>query len=164
MDKVIIVKNPNGDTRSAPDDVSFLQFKGANRMHIADVYNVMSLLGRLCNQAGQNHDHTKISQERMFFRDFLRTKVNGDDFRQSEFHKMHVKDERHHLQSHVPKDVNLIDVLEYASDCVCAGLTRSGEIFDIKLDSDVLVKAFENTVELIKASVDVRDDANIQNS
>lgn len=37
LNKIQIVKNPNGDTRTAPKNVSFEDFAKANDMHINDV-------------------------------------------------------------------------------------------------------------------------------
>ena len=45
---VTIYKNPNGDTRTAPKNVSFEEFQEANDMHREDVNQVMyELSGRL---------------------------------------------------------------------------------------------------------------------
>jgi len=39
-----------------------------------------------------------------------------------------------------------------------AGMGRSGEVHPIKVPSEVLQKAFENTVEMLKSEVVVEDD------
>lgn len=41
-----IYKNPNGDTRTAPKDVTFEKFQEANDMHIEDVEAVMYELSK----------------------------------------------------------------------------------------------------------------------
>ena len=150
---IVIKKNPNGDTRTAPKDVTFEQFQKANDMHRADVHETMWLLSRMVDRAGLLHDLTKKSQEQMFYRDFLATMNEGKDFVNSEWYQLHVKEERHHLFSHCPEDVNLIDVLEMLADCVCAGMARSGEIRDLEIDNEILRKAVSNTVELIKSMI-----------
>jgi hypothetical protein len=38
-------------------------------------------------------------------------------------------------------------------DCVMAGMARSGSVYDLKLPPEVLEKAFQNTVELLKSQV-----------
>lgn len=152
-----IKKNPNGDTRTAPKEVTFEQFQEANDMHIYDVSAVMWQLSRMVDRAGENHDCTKKSQERMFFRDFKDTQENGADFVNSEWYQLHIKAERHHLLSNCPTDVNLIDVLEMIADCTCAGLARSGEIRDLEIDSVILNRAVKNTAELIKSMVAVKE-------
>lgn len=152
-----IKKNPNGDTRTAPKGITFEQFQEANDMHISDVESVMHALSRFVDMAGKNHDFTKKSRERMFYRDFVDTQENGADFVNGEWYQLHVKAERHHLLSNCPDDVNLIDVLEMIADCTCAGLERSGEIRDLEIDNDILNRAVKNTAEMIKNMVSVKE-------
>ena len=152
-----IRKNPNGDTRTAQKDVSFEQFQEANDMHIEDVRSVMYELSKMIDARGENHDCTKKSQERMFYRDFVNTQENGDDFTKSEWYYLHTKAERHHLLSHCPEDVNLIDVLEMIVDCTCAGLARSGEVRDLEINTEILEKAVNNTTQLIKSMVKITE-------
>lgn len=152
---ITIYKNPNGDTRTAKKDVTFEEFQKANDMHIDDVKSVMYELSRIVDQTGERHDCTKKSQERMFYNNFLSTMNSGTDFVNDEWYQLHIKAERHHLLSHCPDDVNLIDVLEMISDCVCAGMARSGEIRDLEIDNEILNKAVKNTVEMIKRMIEV---------
>lgn len=152
-----IKKNPNGDTRTAPKGITFEQFQEANNMHIDDVNAVMYELAKMVGCAGENHDCTKKSQERMFYRDFKDTQENDADFVNGEWYQLHIKAERHHLLSHCPADVNLIDVLEMIADCTCAGLARSGEIRDLEIDNDILNRAVKNTAELIKSMVTFKE-------
>lgn len=111
----------------------------------------------MVDRVGENHDCTKKSQERMFYRDFKDTQESVADFVNGEWYQLHVKAERHHLLSHCPDDVNLIDVLEMIADCTCAGLARSGEIRDLEIDTDILNRAVKNTAELIKGMVVVKE-------
>lgn len=152
-----IQKNPNGDTRTAPKGITFEEFQEANDMHIDDVKAVMWEFAKMVDHAGENHDCTKKSQERMFYRDFVDTQENGADFVNGEWYQLHVKAERHHLLSKCPADVNLIDVLEMIVDCTCAGLARSGEIRDLEIDSDILNQAVKNTAELIRSMIVVKE-------
>ena len=152
-----IKKNPNGDTRTAPKNVSFEEFQKANNMHISDVNNVMNFLSDSVKRRGTFHDHTKKSQEKLFYNNFLSTINNGTDFIKDEWYQFHVQMERHHLLSHCPDDVNLIDVLEMIVDCTCAGLARSGEVRPMEINDDILHKAIDNTVELIKSVVEVEE-------
>lgn len=154
---VIIYKNPNGDTRTAPKNVSFEEFQEANDMHREDVNQVMYELSQMIDKRGENHDCTKKSQERMFYKNFLSTMNDGTDFVNDEWYQLHIKAERHHLLSHCPDDVNLIDVLEMISDCVCAGMARSGEIRDLEIDSDILNRAVQNTAKMIKDMIEVKE-------
>lgn len=154
---VTIYKNPNGDTRTAPKNVSFEEFQEANDMHREDVNQVMYELSKMIDKRGENHDCTKKSQERMFYKNFLSTMNDGTDFVNDEWYQLHIKAERHHLLSHCPDDVNLIDILEMISDCVCAGMARSGEIRDLEIDSDILNRAVQNTAKMIKDMIEVKE-------
>lgn len=150
---IVIRKNPNGDTRTAPKDVSFEEFQEANKMHRDDVCAVMWKLADMIGCAGENHDCTKKSQERMFYRDFCSALNDGADFVNGEWYQLYVKAERHHLLAHCPEDVNLIDVLEMIADCVCAGIARSGEVRSLKIRDDILRSAVNNTVDLIESMI-----------
>ena len=152
-----IKKNPNGDTRTATKNVSFEEFQKANDMHISDVNHVMEFLSNSVKCRGVFHDHTKKSQEKLFYDNFLSTINNGTDFMKDEWYQFHVQMERHHLLSRCPDDVNLIDVLEMVVDCTCAGLARSGEVRPMEINDDILHKAIDNTVELIKSIVEVEE-------
>lgn len=154
---ITIYKNPNGDTRTAPKGIAFEQFQEANDMHIDDVKAVMYELSKMVDNAGENHDCTKKSQERMFYRDFVDTQQNGADFVSGEWYQLHVKTERHHLLSKCPVDVNLIDVLEMIADCTCAGLARNGEIRDLEIDTNILKREVKNIAELIKSMIEVKE-------
>ena len=154
---IIIERNPNGDTRTAPKNITFEQFQKANDMHIADVSAVMKYLAHLVHKAGLKHDYTKKSDEELFYENFLSTMNNGTDFVNDEWYQLHIKAERHHLLSNCPDDVNLIDVLEMIADCVCAGMARSGEIRDLEINPDILNRAVQNTAKLIKDMIVVEE-------
>ena len=152
-----IKKNPNSDTRTASKSVSFEDVQEANNMHISDVNHIMEGLSNYIKNRGLIHDYTKKSQEKLYYDNFLSTINTGTDFTKSEWYQMHIKMERHHLLVNCPDDVNLIDVLEMIVDCTCAGLTRSGKVRPMEIDNDILRKAIDNTVELIKSVVEVEE-------
>ena len=149
-DKIIIKKNPNGDTRTAKGKVSFEEFAQANDMHINDVKNIMDFYADLCKYNGENHDFTKKKYEKQFYDEFVYSRMNNVKFTESEWYKNHIKEERHHINSFVHNDVDLFDVLEMIADCTSAGLARSGDVREITIDKDVLYKAFQNTCKLTK--------------
>lgn len=152
-----IRKNPNGDTRTAPKDVTYEQFQEANNMHMKDVEKVMWYLGRLVTRAGYAHDYTKKTEESQFYKDFLSTMNEGTNFVEGEWYQHHIKHERHHLLSRCPDDVDLLDVLEMIADCVCAGMARSGEVRELEISTDILEKAVQNTVKLISEEIVVEE-------
>ena len=102
----------------------------------------------LCGQA-ELHDFDKLSDIDGFHRDFL------TGFKEHSWWDNHRKVNRHHLMQEdgIPADVNLIDVLDMIADCVMAGMARSGSVYPLELPTDVLVRAFQNTVELLKSKV-----------
>lgn len=153
-----IKKNTLGDTRTAVRKPSFEEFKEANWQHIHDVERVMNCIGQLITKAGEDHDWTKRSKDADFYRDFY--KVLDDpknDFCQSDWYQMHIKEERHHILANAPDDIDLIDILEHIVDCCCAGKTRSGSISPVIIDNDLLQKAVENTVKLIDNNTRIVD-------
>lgn len=154
---IYIKKNPNGDTRTAPKNVTYEQFQKANNIHMMDVEKVMWYLGHLVTRAGYAHDYTKKSAEPQFYKDFLSTMNEGTNFVEGEWYQHHINTERHHLLSRCPDDVDLLDVLEMIADCVCAGMARSGEVRDLEISTDILEKAVQNTVKLIADNIVVED-------
>ena len=146
---IIIKKNPNGDTRTASKNISYEEFQEANDMHKRDVYEVMKYLSRLISVTGLSHDFTKKREEQLFYKNFLSAMNNGTNFVEDEWYQLHINEERHHLLSRCPEDVNLIDVIEMIVDCTCAGLARSGEVRGLEINSEILEKAVQNTVKLI---------------
>lgn len=147
--KVVIHKNPNGDTRTVPKGITFKQFQEANNSHIMDVTNTMLRISEMITEVACVHDRTKKSDEEQFYKDFLSTMNEGTDFVSGKWYQHHVNTERHHLLSRCPEDVNLLDVIEMIVDCVCAGKTRSGEIRGLEITPEILETAMKNTVKLV---------------
>lgn len=154
--KVVIHKNSNGDTRTAPKGITFKQFQEANDSHRDDVNKVISVLSLKLSESGVRHDWTKKSEEKMFYSDFIETMAGGIDFVSGEWYQLHVNTERHHLLSRCPEDVNLLDVIEMIVDCVCAGKSRSGEIRGLEITPEILENAMRNTVKLVDNMTVVR--------
>ena len=124
----------------------------SSKQHIGDVQNGLAFFKDMLTDSGTNHDFDKITDIDGFHRDF------ATGFKQTTWWDNHRKVNRHHLLAAdgVPEDVNLIDVLDMITDCVMAGLARTGTVYDLKIDPEVLQKAFQNTVELLKANVVVK--------
>ena len=106
------------------------------------------------------HDWTKVNEPyaTMFYDDMKANIESGKaPFEEMEWHKHHVNNERHHLKDRVPDDVDLIDVIEMLADCVSAGMTRSGHVYEIKIPDSVLQKAVSNTVKKMIDAVEIED-------
>jgi hypothetical protein len=160
MRRIKIKRNNLGDTRTATRVPTFYEFSDSNLGHVEDVSNMMSTLAQKLQEAGRNHDFTKrYEPERSLFYRELCAKIEGkiDSFVDGEWYPMHCRTERHHLNEYCPEDVNLIDVLEMISDCVCAGMARSGNVYPIEIPSDILQKAVKNTVQMCIDAVEVTE-------
>lgn len=150
-----IKKSLTADTRTCnASEVKKSQLKDSSIQHIEDVSKGLGLLASMMYDAAVNHDHDKLTGINEFHSDFI------TNFEKTEWYENHKKVNRHHLltQDGVPQDVNLIDVLEMIVDCVMAGMGRSGSVYPLEIDSEVLKNAFDNTVDLIKNKVIVEED------
>lgn len=156
--KILIKKNPNGDTRTAPKNVSFEEFQEANEMHMEDVKAVMNALAKKLKEQGIRHDFTKVLFDREFYDNFLDTINNGTDFVSNSWYQTHIKLEKHHPFSKCHDDITLLDIIETIVDCVCAGKARSGEIRPLEFDEKILELAVKNTVDLINDMTEVIND------
>lgn len=152
---VEINKSPNADSRTARGDVSFEEFSKSTDMHREDVKNMCYMLADMLRKAGDEHDWTKKEKEKEFYEDFKTKK--GEPFKKADWYQYHIHTERHHINSYVHPDVNLIDVLEMIADCCCAGIARSGKIYGLEVDPKVLMKAFKNTCKLVEDSIHLND-------
>ena len=127
--------------------------------HKIDVARLMNFLALELNEIGYNHDWTKIQYFEQFAKDTLE-RQDTPDFKSRDWYKIHTKEERHHLKANTPKDVDLLDVLEFICDCIVAGKARTGKVEKkyLELSGDVLKKAFWNTVDKIIDEVQVDKD------
>lgn len=149
-----IKKSPTADTRTCDvTKVERQQLLDSSRQHIADVAKAMAFLSSKLFAAAAEHDYDKLTEIDWFYSDF-QTK-----FVETGWWDNHRKIHRHHLgqADGVPSDVNLLDVLEYISDCVMAGMARCGEVYALQASDELLRSAFENTVELLKSQVKVSE-------
>ena len=114
-----ITKSATADTRTCDfANTTKETLLASSRTHIGDVVKAMAFfIGKLTEAAGE-HDYDKLTAIEWFHEDFV------TDFKQTGWWDNHRKIHRHHLaqEDGVPEDVNLLDVLEYISDCVMAGM------------------------------------------
>lgn len=147
-----IRKSQTADTRTCDfANTSKETLLASSLQHIEDVQDALWFMIKRLDKAAEVHDHDKISDIEGFHRDF----VTG--FTQTTWWDNHRKVNRHHLlqADGIPEDVNLIDVLDMICDCVMAGMARSGSVYPLNIDIDVLRRAFDNTVELLKKNVEI---------
>lgn len=149
-----IQKSSTADTRACDwSKVSKETLLESSKQHKDDVSRGLGFFAGQLLIAAENHDHDKISDIDGFHRDFQ------TGFKQTEWWDKHRKINRHHLlqADGVPADVNLVDVLDMIVDCVMAGMGRSGSVYPLDISPEVLMSAFQNTVELLKSQVEVID-------
>ena len=150
--KIIIKKSPTADTRTCDwSKVEKETLLESSYQHISDVRQGMRYLASRLVIASDYHDFTKIEQIDQFHEDFK------TGFSQTIWWDNHKKQERHHLSitGKEPKDVDLIDVIEYLVDGVMAGLARSGEYRKEEIPSGLLERAFDNTVKKLVKEIKV---------
>ncbi len=147
-----ITREPNADSRTAKPGYTKEDLKKATKVHIEDINKGMKFFSDMLMESAKKHDNTKLSNFNDFFEALQSNKV-----KESNWYKKHITEERHHLSSNVPNDVNLVDVMEQIVDCVMSGMSRSGTVYDVDLPMDVLKLAYQNTVELLKKNITVEE-------
>lgn len=155
---ITIQKSETADTRTCDyANVSKETLLASSKQHISDVCQGIAFFQGLLTKSAQQHDVDKLTDIDGFHADFL------TGFKQTGWWDRHRKLNRHHLlqADGIPDDVNLIDVIDFIVDCVMAGMARSGSVYPLPLPTEVLAKAFHNTVELLKENVVVSGDVHI---
>lgn len=152
-----IRQSKSADTRSADHEVTKEELLRNSTQHIDDVKQAMRYFSEQLLRVAEKHDWTKIDGIDQFHQDFQQVQQHGGNFKELPWHRRHVTEERHHLTDRVPDDVNLFDVLERIADITMAGMARSGSVFSDSLPPDVLLKAYQNTIELLKREIVVID-------
>lgn len=149
-----IEKSNTADTRTCNvDEVPKETLLASSLQHIGDVGKALAFFQGMLTEAATAHDYDKLTEIDWFFSDFKTS------FEQTGWWDNHRKIHRHHLnhEDGIPEDVNLIDLLEYISDCVMAGMARSGSVYDLSVTPELLLSAFHNTVVLLKSQVVVKE-------
>lgn len=152
-----IRRSRSADTRSADHEVTKEELLYNSEQHIGDVRQAMRYFAERLLATAEKHDWTKIDGIDQFHKDFQQVQQHGGNFKELPWYRRHVSEERHHLTDRVPDDVNLFDVLERIADITMAGMARNGSVFPDSLPSDVLLKAYQNTIELLKREIVVID-------
>ena len=145
-----IEPSPTADTRSCDySQVSKEQLRKSSVQHIGDVREALRFFAGQLSESARRHDNDKLSDLDGFHADFL------TGFEQHEWWDRHRKLNRHHLtmEDGIPDDVNLIDVLDFIADCIMAGMARAGTVYPLELPPDLLQRAFDNTVSMLKGEV-----------
>lgn len=149
---ITVQKSNTADTRTCDvATVSKHTLMKSSLSHIQDVGKGLSFFSSMLHDAAVVHDYDKLTMIDWFYSNF-KTSFDQDDWWVN-----HRKIHRHHLNNEdgIPTDVNLIDILEYITDCTMAGMARKGEIYDIEISDELLMTAFENTATLLKDQIKI---------
>ncbi len=151
---ITIKPSPTADTRSCDyKSVTKDTLEKSSRQHIMDVTRGLFFFRNKIEDAARIHDYDKITNLDQFHADFI------TGFESTIWWDEHRKLNRHHLthQDGIPSDVDLIDILDFIADCVMAGMARSGSVYPLELPAELLNRAFQNRVELLKSQVRVSE-------
>jgi hypothetical protein len=160
IDKIHISPSPTADSRTVTELPTQEELFRSSIQHILDVKQAIYFFMRKLDRIAEMHDRTKLTHIEEFYDSYKRS-IEDDDFdfkRDSEWLKLHVTQERHHLIDHIPDDVNLLDVIERVCDIVMAGMGRSGKVTADTLPGELLEKAYSNTVKMLSEIVVVDPD------
>ena len=149
---ITISQSKTADTRSCDfSKVTKAQLRESSIQHIGDVKKGMDFFKGMIDKAAAQHDFDKLAALDHFHSDF----VGG--FKETGWWDEHRRINRHHLlqEDGIPSDVNLIDVLDMIVDCVMAGMGRTGTVYPLNISPEVLMKAFNNTTDLLKKQIEV---------
>lgn len=149
---IVIKQSKTADTRSCDfSKVTKVQLYESSIQHIGDVKKGMGFFRDLLSEVAERHDFDKLTEIRHFHSDFI------GGFEETGWWDNHRKVNRHHLlqEDGVPPDVNLVDVLDMIVDCVMAGMGRTGNVYPLNISPEVLMRAFNNTVDLLKVQIEV---------
>ncbi len=151
-----ISPSPTADTRTCDAaNVSKETLLASSRQHIGDVREALSFFRACLEHAALTHDPDKITDIDGFHADFI------TNFKEHGWWDRHRQLNRHHLTAPdgVPTDVNLIDVFDFIADCVMSGMARSGSVYPLAVPPELLERAFQNTVTLLKTQIVVDQPA-----
>ena len=157
MDKIVIKRTNRCDTRVLKEgEVVTKEAVETDTIYHREAVNKCgeALVKKLTYQF-KNHDFTKLGTHLEEFTEGLNKGFESKEFQK--WYKKHCHKERHHLLKRIPKDVNLIDVLEMICDCVSAGMARTGKVFDLEIPSFILEEAVKNTADMLIKSIEVTD-------
>lgn len=150
LKKVTVFQTDNPEEGYADKEKLFKDVE----QHRKDVAKVMDMISDHIHDIGVRHDWTKVQYFDDFARDTLE-RQDTPDFKEREWYKIHTEYERHHINSRIPEDVDLFDILECIVDCIVAGKTRSGSVNHdfLVLPQSVINDAYWNTVKKIEDNI-----------
>lgn len=151
-----IKPSPTADSRTCNvNEVTENQLYDSSMQHISDVRKGLEFFREWLYSISTLHDFDKLTDIKKFYHDFK------NNFETHSWWDNHRKVNRHHLNhiDGIPENVNLLDVLEYITDCVMAGMARNADkYYDPDINEEVLMRAFDNTIKLLRENVKVVEE------
>lgn len=152
-----IQQSKSADTRSAEGIVTKDTLITSTQQHIQDVGKALGWMCEHLKQRSVEHDRTKLSHMDDFYQDFTAARTNKYiNFCNLPWYKLHISEERHHLDKCIPENINMFDILERIADIVMAGMARTGNVFPDELPPEALAAAYKNTIALLKSEIVVK--------
>ena len=151
---IVIKKSSTADTRSCDvSKVSKEQLKRSTIQHKTDICTAIEFIVSKLRENAHWHDWDKLDDLDTFYSDFQR------NFQTHDWWDNHKKIQKHHINKECIhyEDINLLDILEHIVDCCMAGLGRTGTVYPLVIDPELLQKAVVNTVDLLVRNTKVED-------
>ena len=106
------------------------------------------------------HDFTKVQEpfKTMFYNAVYEKIKNGASFDDSEWAITHYQTERHHLNKHIPDDVDLLDVIEYVVDSIVSNVEQLGIKGNVTISNIDLMTALQNTINKISNMIFIPEE------
>ncbi len=161
MKEITIIPNLNHFLNDGITEVpTFYTFNKINEDHIQNVKNLMSIISGDLSARSQYHDYTKVREPHKtdFYNAVYEKIKNGIPIDESDWAKDHYELERHHLNKHVPSDVDLIDVLEYVIDSIVSNVEQLGIKGNVTISNQDLMNALRNTVSKISDMIKIPEE------
>lgn len=150
-----IKKSETADSRTCDfSSVTKEQLHNSTLSHLEDVKKGFDFFIYQMKLQQARHDLTKLSHLDDFHRNFI------TGFKEKDWWEFHQEKERHHFNNpkYIPKDVNLIDILDQIVDGVMAGMARSGSYRQEPISQELLEIAYRNTVKMLLDEIEIEKE------
>lgn len=157
--KKILLKD-NSKTKYHREDYSINDFKKRLLIHKANIKRTFKLILNELKYRAKVHDHSKVESLPLQYevtKRYIGRSEQYHSIKDNEAFAYHVKNERHHLQSFVPDDVNLFDVIELIVDCITCSVERQKDFRAIDITDKTLMLAFNNTCKQLLELLENKD-------
>ena len=149
--KIILKDSSKGDSRTNGGNASLNDVLEATKTHKKEVNEVMDFLAKELCDMGSIHDWTKLDNFDEEYGYLVSNNIKDEEFLSSQWWYKHLRLEKHHVKDYAHIDVNLLDVIEFIVDRVCAEKGRTGEINMnyLELNPNILIRAYYNTIRML---------------